>query len=146
MAAVDAILVYGSRCYYSSDGGSTYTELADMKQIGVPPTDTPDVDVTPLADSDDYRQFRLALSVAGELDCKQFFNKTRMSALQTLARTKLKWRIRVPDSATVANCSKIEFDGWLKIPQLSPLSDPDEPVTIDFKVKLTGKVTWTQGT
>lgn len=146
MAAVDAILVYGSRVYFSSDGGSNYNELADMKQIGVPPTDTPDVDVTPLADSDNFRQFRLGLSVAGELDLKQFFNKTRMSTLQGLARQKLKWRIRVPDSATVANCSKIEFDGWLKWSQLSPLSDPDEPITIDFKVKLAGAITWTQGT
>lgn len=141
----DAILVYGARLYYSSDGGSNYNELADMKSIGVPATDTPDVDVTPLADSDDFRQFRLALSVAGEMDCKQFFNKTRFAALDTLKRQRLKWRLRVPDSATVANQSKLEWDGWLKAPTLDPFTDPDEPVLISFKVKTTGKITYTQG-
>lgn len=143
---VDAILVYGVRLYFSADGVN-YTELFDMKSIGVPGMpDSPEVDVTPLADSEDFRQFRLGLAVAGEMECKQFWNKARFASLQAIYRTNAYWRMRFPDSTVVANQSKIEFRGWLKKLAPSPFDDPDAPVTSDFTVKLTGKPTFTAGT
>lgn len=143
--AVDAILTNGTRFYYSSDG-VTYTELSDMKELTVPSPDEPDVDVTPLVANDDAREFRLALQVAGELDGKQFFTKTRFAALVAIKRTNLYWRLRFPDTTTVANQSKLEWRGWLKTPTRSPATNPDDPITIDFKVKVTGLVTFTAGT
>jgi hypothetical protein len=139
---VDAILVYGTRIYESADN-VTYNELADMRELTIPAPDEPDTDVTPLADSDDARQFRLALTVAGELDCKQYFTAARMTNLQTKKRTLRYWRVRFPDSPVVANQSKLEFRGWLKTPTRSPATNPDDPITIDFKIKISGAVTFT---
>lgn len=142
---VDAILVYGSRLYYGTDGVN-YTEFADMKSIGTPGNPkAPEVDVTPLADSADFRQFRLGLSKAGEMLCKQFFNSTRHATLDGIKRTKLYWRVRLPTSTTVANCAKLEFQGWLADLAISDLSDPDVPITSDWRVVLTGAVTFTAG-
>lgn len=144
--AVDAILVYGTRLYSCDTVDGSYTEYADMKSIGtLPAPDSPEVDVTPLADSDDFRQFRLGLAVAGQFDAEQFYTKTRMTTIQTQYRTKRFWRIVFPDGANVGASSKVEFQGWLK--QYSPpaAANADDPAIIKFTVKLTGKPTFTAG-
>ena len=142
---VDAILVYGTRLYYSADGVS-YTELTDMQAIGTPPSpDAPEVDVTPLADSSDYRQFALGLAVAGEMDCKQFYNKTRAAAIIALFRLNKYWKIIYPDNATPSLSSSTTFRGWLKQYMMPGAANPDDPAVIGFKIKLTGAPTFTAG-
>ena len=146
--SVDAILAYGARLYYSEDGIS-YTELVDMKSIGPPPHgERPDVDVTPLADSVAARQFRQGLATAGECAYKQFYNKTRLALLAGYFanNTILYWRLRVPDNAVVNNTSRVDWIGRIKkLDTLEEIDDVDKALLIPWTVKITGAVTFTQG-
>lgn len=143
--AVDAILVYGTRLYYSLDGVS-YTEFTDLREVEAPGTpEAPEVDITPLADSSDYRQFRLGLSVAGEFTFRQYYKKSRLTTLISLFRTSIYWRLIYPDNATPANASKVEFVGYVKRWAPPAATNPDDPAVIEGTVKLTGAPTFTEG-
>lgn len=147
--AVTASLVYGARIYWDTDSGyATAAELADMKSVGSPgASERPDVDVTPLYDTEDARQFSQGLATYGECEFVQFWTKTRMTALQTpyKARTQLYWRITFPDNAVVANRSKTEFRGRISKLTTSPFDDPDAVITILWTVKISGETTFTAG-
>lgn len=145
--ASDAVLVNGVRFFLSTNGGASYTELVDMKSIGVPGSpDSPEVDVTPLADNSDFRQFRLGLANAGECEAKQFYKALRFQTLDAQYRKKNFWKIQYPDGSTPSSGSTDVFEGWLKMLGKSALDDPDNPITLDFKIKLTGKPVFTPGT
>jgi len=143
--AVDALLAYGTRLYYSTDG-STYTELSDVLKIGSPgDPEAPEVDVTPLTPTAAWREFRLGLNKAGEFSFDQHFNKTRYSLLDGRRRLSTYWRIIYPDNATPANASKVEFVGYIRKLTISELGNPDDIVKIMCAVQLSGAVTFTQG-
>ena len=145
--AVDAILTYGVKLYYSTDNVS-FTVLSDMKQIGAAGSpERPDADVTPLDPSDLYREFKQGLATSGECECMQFYNKTRMTLLDGYfsANTILYWRIVLPDATLEANRSKVQFAARIKRLTTSTFDDPDKPVTIDFNLKISGKPTFTAG-
>lgn len=141
---VSAILVYGTRVWDSTDG-VTYTEFADCQSIAAPGSpQVPEVDVTPLADSADYRQFLAGLAVAGEFTVRQYFTKARMSRVIAAYRTVKYWRVTYPDHATPASASRIVCQGFIKawVPPAAP--NPDEPAVLEFTVKLTGAPTFTE--
>lgn len=143
--AIDALLAFGARLYYSTDG-TTYTELADMLKIGSPgDPDAPEIDGTPLTPSVAWREFRLGLNKAGEFSFEQHFNKTRYALLDGRRRLSTYWRITYPDNATPANASKAEFVGYPKKVTISELGNPDDFVKIMVTVQLSGAVTFTQG-
>lgn len=142
---VDASLVYGVRLYRSADG-VTYTEVADLKELGSPGDPVaPDVDVTPLTPSVAAREFKAGLLNSGEMEFKQFWNKTRFTALRAILRVGYYWRVVFPDNASPALASRVDFAGYLNRCTTSPMTDPDEPITIDCKVKVTGAITFTEG-
>lgn len=143
--SVDATLVYGMRLFYSADG-VTYTEVADLKEMGPPgSSEVPDTDVTPLTPTAGVREFRAGLVNSGEIDFKQFWNKTRHGALLAMVRTTKYWRVTYPDNATPASASKVEFQGYVKKCTTSSSGNPDDPVTIDCTVKITTVITFTAG-
>jgi hypothetical protein len=142
---VDAILIYGIRLYSSADG-STYSEYADMRAMGAPPAPMgPEVDVTPLADSEDARQFRIGLLTFNECDFEEFYTKVRMARVVSEFRTNRYWKIVIPDGATVGASSYMTFRGWIKEYSTPTASNADDPATIKFKVKVTGGLTWVSG-
>lgn len=143
--AADASLAYGARLYYSTDG-STYTELTDIVEIGSPgEPEAPDVDVTPINPSTAYREFKSGLLNAGEFSFKQHWNKTRFTTLRGRLRTSTYWRLVFPDNATPANASKAEFVGPVKKCTTDPMNDADDEIHIMCTVKVSGAITWTEG-
>jgi hypothetical protein len=142
--AVDAILVYGTRLYDSPDG-TTWTEYPDLRELESPGSpDAPDVDVTPLADTTDYRQFRIGLAVAGEFTVRQYFKKDRMSRVITAYRVQKQFRVTYPDHATPASASRVICTGYIKRFKPPPAPNGDEPAVIEFTVKITGGITYTE--
>lgn len=138
--AVDATLCSGSRLYYSTDSGSNYTELTDLRSMG-PPGDpeAPKVDVTPLNPTSNTREKRIGLFDSGMFSFKQYYNKTRYSALRTLFtnRTLVRWKITMPEGSTNV------YDGYLSKCTSSDMGNPDDPLMIDCQVEITGAVTFT---
>jgi len=141
--SVDASLVFGMRLFDSPDG-VTYTEIADLKEMGPPGNpESPDVDVTPLTPSVGWREFRQGLLVAGEMDFKQFWNKTRHTSISGKLNTNRYWRVTFPDDPTPADATRVEFQGRLKGGTTSGAGSADDPITIDCKVKISGAITVT---
>lgn len=141
---VDAILVYGTRVWDSTDN-VTYTEFTDcasISAIGSP--SAPEIDVTPLADSADFRQFKAGLSVSGEFTVRQYFTKARMSRVIAAYRTTKYWRVTFPDHATPASASRVVSQGFIKNWKPPEANNPDDPAVIEFTVKLTGAPTFTE--
>lgn len=142
--AVDAILVYGTRLWDSADG-VTFTEYVDCQSLGAPGSPTsPEVDVTPLADSADFRQFRIGLATAGEFTVRQYFTKARMTRVLAAFRVSKTWRITYPDHPTPASASRVVCLGYVKAYTAPPAPQPDEPAVIEFTVRLTGAPTFTE--
>lgn len=146
MAAATGYLAKGTRFWYSSDG-VTYTELADVEDIGpVGSPERPDVDFTPLNPSDSSRGFKPGLKVNGELSFKQFFTKARFTVLKTLFDngTSTYWRVTYPDHATPASASRHIFQGYVSKLTDSAKSDPDDPLMIEAVVKITTDISFTE--
>jgi hypothetical protein len=144
-----ATLVNGSKLFADLTGGSTYAEIADLKEMGPPGDPTaPNVDVTPLAPSTSFRSYLVGLFDAGEFMFKQYWTKARMTALITPrnARTLVTWRIALPDDAVPADASRFEFSGFVTKATLEPQGNPDEPLVISCTVRITGAITYTETT
>lgn len=141
-------LHFGTRLYADLAGGSTYAELADMKEIGSPgEPEYPDVDMTALYEAVAIRKFRAGLLNQGEFTFKQFWTKARWTSLKTpfAAKTDVAWRITYPDNATPANATKDEFPGYIKKLVKEPATEPDQPAMIVVTVKINGAITNTEG-
>lgn len=143
---VDALLANGTRFYFSTNGGSTYSELVDLKELGSPgEPEGPEVDVTPLAPTANYREFRIGLLKSGTITFKQFYNKARYTTLAALLRIQYDWKYVFPDNAVPASASNLTFKGYLKKLTVDPVSDPDDKILIMGEVTITGAITFTQG-
>lgn len=144
--AADAILMYGTRLY-DSPTGAVYTEYSAMKSVGSAGSpDAPDVDITPLADAtNDFREFRQGLAVAGECTCVQYYSKARMARVIAAFRLFKYWKIIFPDHATPSLASNLVFAGRIKKYTTPKADDPDDKAMIEFTIKISGGLTFTQG-
>jgi hypothetical protein len=143
---VDASLGLSSRLYWSTDG-TTYSELSDLVMLGpVDDAKLEQVEVTPLVPTNRRREYRPALFSTTTFTFRQYFTKTRMTALRSyyIAGTSLYWRYVYPDHTTPTSASKYEWVG----PLMAWHGDGAEltkPNHIDGEVQITGDVTFTAG-
>ena len=147
MAAPDRILGKGARLYYSTDGGSTYTELTEISDLGAPDEgETEQIEATPLNPSSNAKEFLNGLTDTGKFSFKQFMDKkfTRFKTLRLLKGTLLGWRIVGPMVTGLTTAPKIEFDGNLEKVNASGFVR-NQPTTIDCDVQVTGAVTLAEG-
>src|SRR5262245_27191720 len=113
-APVDAILARGTLLHYSTDGGTVYSELVDMKEIGSPgDPEAMEVDVTPLNPYTGSREFLLGLRKSGTIMFKQWYNKMRFAALRGMLGTRNDWKFTFPDGATPVASSVLTFKGQI---------------------------------
>lgn len=147
MAAGTGILSYGLLLKYSA-AGVTYTDIEDLDEIGDPGSlSAPDVDVTPLAPTDDVRVYRKGLKVGGDFTFSQFYSKTRMAALMAIrdAGTDYYWKLILPDATSENNRSYMIWTGPLKTVTIRGVGDPDDPLVIVCTGKVNSDPAFTQG-
>lgn len=147
MAAGEGILAYKILLKYSADG-VTYTDLEDLDEIGEPGAlTTPDVDVTPLAPTDDVRVYKKGLKTGGDFTFAQFYSKTRLATLITIrdAGTDHYWKLIFPDATAENNRSYMVWTGPLKTVTVRGVGDPDDPLVIACSGKVNSDPAFTQG-
>ncbi len=145
--SVDAISGIGAQQHYSTNGGSTYTQLTDLAMLGAPGSPKIDqIEATPVDPTSFAKEFLLGLVEYGEVSFEQFYNKTRFTALNTLYTTRavVTWKTIVRDNATATSASYLVYSGWLIECGLGDLKNKD-PVVIKCKIKMTGAYAFTQG-
>lgn len=142
--AADGILGLGARLYYSTNG-TDYTELTDLEEIGPPQDETfEQIENTPLNPTNRRREYLNGLVDSGSFTFKQKYKKARMTALRGRLNATTYWKIMFPDGSTSSNGSTFVFQGNLTKCPSSPLQK-SVVVTIDCEVKITGDITFTEG-
>lgn len=145
--SVDATLGLGTRLYYSTNSGSSYTELTDLMEIGDPPNTTVEkIDVTSVNPTSRRREKKAGLSDGGNFDFAQFWNKTRYTTLKAFydAGTSLRWKLVYPDNTDPAQASNLVFDGPLEKCQSSGTAN-NKPLCIKCSVFVSGSDAFTPG-
>ncbi len=147
--AVDAILGKKTRIYWSTDN-ITYTEFADLVEAG-PPEDgeVEQIEATPLNPTNNAKEYLSALEELGEFTFSQYWNKTRYTTIRAIktansAGTPYYFRLCFPDNATPTSASRIVFLGNVKKGRPAGFKR-NTPIQIDVIVKVTGAITYTEG-
>lgn len=132
MPETNASIGYGSTLELSTDGGTTFTEVAEVFDI-TPPSDNVDViDATHMASPNATREYILGLNDPGE--CSFEMNFIPGSAADILiqgirtARERVTCRITFPNSATWT------FSGILTAYEPAVPTDDRMTATVTFKV------------
>jgi hypothetical protein len=136
---------YGTILSYSSNG-STYTDLADMKDVDAGEAEASNVETTHLSSPNAVREFIAGLINSGELNANFYFTKAQWNSVNTIfvGRSTYYWRLKFPlISGETAN-SKWEFQGHIqKIGRGK--ADEDGTIMAALVVKITGPTTFTAG-
>ena len=135
-----ALAGVGTKLEYSTDGGTTYTALAQVLNIGGPGMTKDTIDTTALDTADGYRTFIGGFKNPGTLTFTANFEKTQYNTLkgQFEGDTLVNYKLTTPDGST------FEFIGLVTE---MPLTVPtDDKITMDVTIQISGTVTFTAGT
>jgi hypothetical protein len=142
-----AILGIGSKIGYSTDGGSTFTDVAEVTSITLPSSEHSVIDVVHLGITDGYKDFLFGLADGGTVEFKFNYTATVYSALFALKGQKKtgandnKWKISGPDEngVTAGGVQTFTFKGVLMALESEIMTE--EIVGVTGKVKVCGGVT-----
>lgn len=144
---VDAILGLQSRLYYSTTSNTgPWNELSDLSEMdGADDPKVDKIEATPLNPTGNAKEYLFGLIEYGEFGFKQYYKKTRLTALRALLGTNpAYWKIVVPDNPNSALASYMVVTGTLISAKTGPFQKGN-PILIDCKVTITGPSTFTQG-
>lgn len=132
MAETLTTIGYGSIFAVSTDGGSTYVDIAEVNDI-TPPSSTFDmVDATHMQSPNSDREFIIGLNDPGEMSLTMNFvpgsaSDTKIQAIKQ-ARARVKCRITFPNGVTWT------FSGLLMTYEPAVPTDDKMTATVTFKV------------
>ena len=134
---------YGTILAYSDTENGSYTDIAEMTDIGLPNIEANDVDKTTYTSPSYSREFTPGLINPGEVTFRVLFDKDELDTLYALRRTTQWWRIRFPLAEGETVPSQWKGQGYLKkVQNMNPLDDKMEA---DMAVKASGFWTFTPG-
>lgn len=132
MPETQASIGYGSKFEISADGGTTYTEVAEVFDI-TPPSDSVDViDATHMQSPNGNREFILGLNDPGE--CSFEMNFVPGSDADLLIQATKNARERVTCRMTFPNGVTWTFSGLLTGYEPAVPTDDKMTATVTFKV------------
>lgn len=142
-ASVESTLGYGTKFSYSEDGGSTYTEIANVQKIKPPDEEVNDVKKTGLNSPDRTHEYKPGLIEPGLVEITLYFKASVTDTLYGLRlREDLTFRITYPDGNSTG--SKLDFDGYMKGIKNDEI-EAEGDVMQTFTFKVTGLADFTQG-
>lgn len=130
MAGVDA---FGTVWAISTDGGTIYTPVADVTEIGVLDAKADTIETTVHSSAGQWRTFVGGLKDGGELKMTVNYDPSLHGTLwSTLAADGIKHRVTLPD----AGAAVVDFNGITTA--LSGSAPFDDKLTADVTIKVTG--------
>ncbi len=123
----------GVTLHYSTDGSSTFTEVAELTDLDGPSMEVAEIDIT--SNDDTWDQFDPGTQNAGEISFTG--RMTALDSLEDQLGVKLTganvttWRIVFPDAASTV----WRIPGWLK--SLNPSGSLNNPYDRSGTIKLT---------
>ncbi len=148
MAAADCTLVKGVQFWYSTNSGSTYTQLIDMVDLGSPGTPTTEqIEKTPLDPTTNQKEYTGGMEDPGEHSFMQLWSGDREVVLQALKNVNTTmWRIYYPDRTILAKRSKDDYTGTLIELSKEKMDGASKRLVLVGKIKVSGAVTFTNRT
>jgi Lambda phage tail tube protein, TTP len=136
---------FGTQLQTDTTGGTTYATIAEVQHIGGPNIQFSDTDWSFLTMSVPFRNFMAGLGNGGEVDFTCLFDQAQLAALYTAAgnRATLNWKILFPLVGTQVNNAYWSLTGYIK--EIGNDFPEDNKITCPFKVKVSGKPGFTQG-
>ena len=129
---------FGTTIAYSTDGGTTYTDIGGIHDtISGPELSADAVEVTDHDSADGWREYIGGLKDAGEVGFKVNWDPadTQHDALVAQVGNVIDWKITFPDGASTAT-----FQGIMT--NYTPDVPLDDRMTAEITIKITGAVTW----
>jgi len=131
-----AITGMGTVFKRSTDGGTTYTDVGNIKNIAGPGLTKGTRDVTTLSSADDFREFIGTLKDPGEVTLTMEFDHDGYNTMLTDYNTDslLDYQIVLPDASSTTFSFQAIVTGI-------PLTIAEDAVTYTVTLKLSGPVT-----
>lgn len=126
----------GTKLERSDDGGTTWTEIGEVKTIKGPSMSRETLDSTSLATTGGYRTFITGFRDGGTLTFTVNFTNAGYSAMKAdfESDTEVQYRVTLSDSGPTV----ISFNGLVTE---CPITIPEGIVTFDTTIKISGEVT-----
>lgn len=132
---------------YGSDlqtdvNGAGYVSVGSVVELTPPPIKVKDVDTSNVQMTNAWRTFTAGLADGDTCKFKLIYDKAKFNIMITKLRTSGNWKVIFPD--IVSTASTLVFAGYVNaMPWTFPL---DDMIVTDISVKVSGIVTFTQGT
>ncbi|MBO9437336.1 hypothetical protein J7354_01555 [Sulfitobacter sp. R18_2] len=139
-------IVYGATTEWSGDGGTTYTNIPEVKGLVVPETEIEYQDATNLDSVGGFREFIPGLKDAGEVTIPAGYTSDGYETAvgyQT-AGTLVNFRTTLPVETGQATGDTFEFTGYIS-PALET-NDVGDIIAMNLNIRTSGAVTFTKGT
>ena len=143
MAASVATIGYGGTLEFSTDGGTTYTAVGELKSCSLPEDTIDRVETTHRSSPNRTREYTPGLGEPNEVSFTINYNSTDYSALFTLqgARTVAKWRHTLAPEAGTTTGAQFGYDGNVLV---GSAETPVDGVTeLTCTIQRTGTYTFT---
>ena len=139
------IPVYGSTVEWSDDN-TTWADIPQAKAVVIPELNQDFRDVTSLDSTGGYREWAPGLKDGGEITLECYYSKELYAEAETknAAGAAVYFRVTLPVDDDQATGDAFVYQGYVT-PSI-PQGDIDGDMMINLKVRVTGAVTWTQGT
>lgn len=144
----DPIIGYAKHIAYSSDGGSTYTNVAKTTEVKLPERELGTAEITNDDSPDFHKEYLPALYDPGTVSFSYIYTAAQYKALETIyqlasdtstrASATKTWKVTFPDGSTAV------FDGFMTKHDL-PMALEDA-VTVEAELQVSGQMTFTAGT
>lgn len=124
-----------------SDSPNSYTEIAEVKNIGGPNESADEIEVTHLRSPGSYREFLASFKDGGEIPCVANYipaNATHASGASGLRGLFASGDVR-GWKITLADGTLLYFDGWVKA--LGTPIQVGNAVELNFTIRVSGAVT-----
>lgn len=135
MAGIDA---FGTKWAFSTDGGTTFTDVAEVVNIDVLDVSADTTDVSSHDSPDQYREFVGGMKDGGELSFDINYDPAKHGAIMSnIGGDPIKHKITLPD----AGAATVEFDGI--ITGFKAQAPYDDKLSASVSVKVSGAPTIT---
>ena len=115
--------------------------ISEINTVGGPSKTRDTIDVTTLGSTDGYREFIAGFKDGGTVTLSMNFTRTQYDTMDDdfESNTLVNYEVVLPDDATTT----LEFEGL--VTELPLLINPDDKITMDVTIKISGKVTTNSG-
>ena len=141
-----AISGYNSELHYSTDGGTSYIEVLNLRTLDPPSDEVPDkIETTHLKSPNRKKQYIPGFIEEGQSKFKVLWDQGIYETLKGFKDTgqTLRWKMVWGDGLPTQ--SNIVFSGYLTKCKATEFQR-DQPDEIEGEIQVTGDVTYTAGT